>query len=146
MAAANILQLLGAVRFLITVANNFLRLSQNKKECRKLELRVETLEALIGWQTPRWSIVRQQQQQQQPWLEALVSSALREANLQEGHGLVPGPQGQEHDPASSSVTSATGSTPTTPLLVRWILIKLRCLRTGDMLFSTSNNSMWLGVN
>lgn len=71
-----------------------MRLSQNKKECRKLELRVETLEALIGWQTPCWSIV----QQQQPWLEALVSSALREAN-EEGHGLVPGPDGQEHDPA-----------------------------------------------
>jgi len=74
--AANILQLLGAVQFLITVAKNFLRLSQNKKECRELELRVETLEALIGWQTPCWNIV----QQQQPWLEALVSSALREAD------------------------------------------------------------------
>ncbi|XP_066389423.1 uncharacterized protein [Miscanthus floridulus] len=61
---------------LINVSDNFLQLSQTKKEYRELELRVEKLKALVVWQTPCWSTV----QQKQPWLEAEVSSALREAD------------------------------------------------------------------
>ncbi|XP_066393313.1 uncharacterized protein [Miscanthus floridulus] len=74
--AANILQLLGPVQFLITMADNYLLLSQNKKECLELELRVGKLKEIIGWPTPCWSLV----QQKEPRLEALVSSALREAD------------------------------------------------------------------
>lgn len=45
--AANILQVLEAIH-LITVAKNFVHWSHNDKECCKLELRVDTLEALVS--------------------------------------------------------------------------------------------------